>query len=122
MQKSTRLIGAIVFFMVLASSVTFGQRMMRSPEERAKTLKDSLSLTDDQTAKVVKIYQEMDQQRKDLFESGSSDRQERMNSMRALNDSTDQKIEGLLTSVQKAKYEDLKKLRQQRGPGFRRRD
>jgi len=103
-------------FLVLASvSSALAQRRQFSPEERAKRLKDSLALNDDQVAKVVKIYQDVDQQRKDLFSAGSDDRQARMQAMRSLMDTTDVKIEALLTDTQKTKYEDMKKQRQERG-------
>ncbi len=121
MKIHARLFVIMMFLAAIGTVQGFGQRMMmRSPEERAKLLKDSLSLSDEQFGKVVKIYQDMDQQRKDMFESGSSDRQQRTQAMRDLTDKTDQKIDSLLTDTQKAKYDELKKQRQQRGPGFRR--
>lgn len=102
-------------FFMLASSSALAQRMQFSPEQRAKALKDSLALNDEQLAKVIKIYQETDQKRKEMFSSGSEDRQARMQAMRSLMDTTDVKIEGLLTDTQKSKYEDMKKQRQERG-------
>ena len=102
-------------FLMLASSSALAQRMQLSPEQRAKALKDSLTLSDEQLAKVVKIYQDADQKRKDAFSSGSDDRQARMQAMRSIMDTTDVKIEALLSDTQKSKYDDMKKQRQERG-------
>jgi len=110
-----------LFVLVTGGSATYAQRVQLSAEERATRLKDSLSLSDEQTAAVVKIYQEVDQKRQDLFNSTSGDRQERMNAMRGLAEQTDQKIRALLTSDQKTKYDDMRKHRQERGQGSRRR-
>ena len=97
----------------------FAQRMQMSPEQRAQRLKDSLSLKDDQAAGVLKIFQEMDQRRKDLFSSESSDRQSRMEAMRSLMDTTDARIEALLTAEQKTKYDAMKAQRLQRQQQYR---
>ena len=44
-----------------------------------------------------------------------------MAAMRSVMDSTDTKIESILTDSQKAKYEDMKKRRIERGQGYQRR-
>ena len=105
-------VGLLVF---VSGTSVWAQRMQVSPEERAKRLKDSLALNDDQLAKVVKIYQDVDKKRREIFDSGSDDRQAMMQSMRSLTDTTDVKIEALLTDTQKTKYGDMKKQRQERG-------
>ena len=107
-------IGAL--FASASTSEALAQRQQPSPEQRTERLKDSLSLSDEQTAGVLKIFQDMDEQRKAMFESGSDDRAARMQAMRDLATKTDEKIEALLTDEQKAKYQELKKQRQERGP------
>ncbi len=112
---------AALFLIVASVSMASAQRMQMSAEARAKMLKDSLALNDDQLAKVTKIYQDADKKRQDMFSSGSDDRQARMQAMRSLMDTTDVKIEGLLTDTQKTKYEEMKKQRMERMQGMRRR-
>ena len=99
-----------------------GWMMQATPEQRAERLKDSLSLSADQFARVLSIYQGTDQRRHDLFASESGDRQARMASMRSLMDSTDTRIDSVLTADQKVKYEAMKKARMERARGGARRD
>ncbi len=107
-------------FMILSVALMLGvisasaQRMQMSPAERAERLKDSLGLSAGQMKGVVQIYEEMDQQRKDLFSSGPTDRQSRMDAMRSIMDKGDTKIKALLTPAQKLKYEAMIKQRQER--------
>jgi hypothetical protein len=96
--------------------------MQATPEQRAQRLKDTLALSTDQFARVLKIYQDMDQRRHHLFSSESGDRQARMGSMRSLMDSTDTRIDSVLSADQKVKYEAIKKARMERGRGGARRD
>ena len=109
---------AVLLFAGQASPAA-AQGMQMSPEQRTQRLKDSLALSDAQAKNVAKIYQDMDTRRQELFSSGSEDRDARMQAMRSLRDSTDARIEALLTPTQKVKFEELKKLRPQRGQGMR---
>jgi hypothetical protein len=117
----------VAFFslaVLLAVSVSFSgaqQRMRMTPGERAARLKDSLALSEDQVAKVLPIFQWSDKKREEAFASAGDDRDARMAAMRSITDSTDTKIESVLTDSQKSKYEEMKKQRMQRGPGFQRR-
>jgi hypothetical protein len=95
---------------------TFAQGMRMTPEQRTQRLKDSLALNEAQVGKVLEIHKDLEKKRQDLFSSASDDRQARMQAMRTLMDSTDAKVERLLTPSQKTKYEEMKKQRQQRGP------
>jgi Spy/CpxP family protein refolding chaperone len=90
------------------------QRMMISPEEQTKRLTDSLSLSKDQSAKVLTIYQDVDKKRQEIFNSNSEDRDAMRAAMRDLMEKTDVKIEALLTAKQKSKYEEMKATRMQR--------
>jgi protein CpxP len=103
-----------IAFVAVCSQPARAQRMQMTAEQRTQRLKDSLNLSEDQTASVLKIYQEMDQQRKELFSSDSSDRESRMQAMRSMMEKTDEKIEALLTPEQKTKYDVMKQQRQQR--------
>jgi periplasmic protein CpxP/Spy len=87
---------------------------MISPEEQAKRLTDSLSLSKDQSAKVLAIYQDVDKQRQEIFNANSEDRDAMRTAMRSLMDKTDAKIEALLTAKQKTKYAEMKATRMQR--------
>jgi len=107
---------AVLAFVGLWAQPAHAQRMQMTAEQRTQRLKDSLGLSEDQAASVLKIYQDMDQQRKDLFSSESSDRDSRMQAMRSLMEKTDTKIEALLTPDQKTKYDAMKQQRQQMRP------
>ena len=108
----------ILPFLLLGAGQANAQRMQMTPEQRTQRLKDSLALSDDQVKGIVKIYEDVDKQRKDL----PGDRQKRMEVMRALMDSSDVKIEAILTAPQEEKYEAIKKQRQERQQNYRRRE
>lgn len=102
-------------FLCMAALQASAQRgPMMTPEERTKMLTDSLSLTKDQQPKVLKIYQESDKKRQEIFNSNSEDRDAMRTAMRGVMDKTDKDIEALLTAKQKTKYEEMKALRMQR--------
>ncbi|HEX7571582.1 MAG TPA: hypothetical protein VF514_00710 [Bacteroidota bacterium] len=110
--------------LLLAGSLSLShaqQGMRATPEQRVARLKDSLALSEAQVAKLLPIYQESDKKREAAFAAAGDDRDARMAAMRVVMDSTDTKIESILTDSQKAKYEDMKKQRMQRGQGYPRR-
>lgn len=90
-----------------------------SAEDRAKVLKDSLSLTDDQTKQVQKIYEDSQTEMQNIFQNNMGDRDAMRKAMTELNDKNDKAIEKLLTDEQKTKFEQFKKSRGQmrRGGG-----
>ena len=103
---------AILASFVLATTA-FAQPMMRfSPEERAKTLKDSLSLTDQQLVKVQKLLEEQQADMMMNFEINQGDREAIRKGMTEITEKTDKKLEALLDAKQKKKYEEMKKRRQ----------
>ena len=112
------LFGAVLL-VALSTTTSMSQGMMRmTPEERAKGLKDSLSLTDKQTEQVVKIFKEMGSRRQAVMDS-LDDPDARREAMMSLMAKTDEKIEVLLTPEQKGKYDTMKKAREarfRRGP------
>jgi Spy/CpxP family protein refolding chaperone len=87
---------------------------MMTPEQRTKQLTDSLALTTEQQAKVLKLYQAADQKRQEIFQANSGDRDAMRSAMREAMNNTDTEIEVLLTAKQKAKYKDMKAQRMQR--------
>ena len=110
--------------LLLAGSLSLShaqQGMRATPEQRVARLKDSLALSEAQVAQLLPIYQESDKKREAAFAAAGDDRDARMAAMRSVMDSTDTKIESILTDSQKAKYEDMKKQRMQRGQGYPRR-
>jgi Spy/CpxP family protein refolding chaperone len=110
--------------LLLAGSLSLShaqQGMRATPEQRVARLKDSLALSEAQVAQLLPIYQESDKKREAVFAAAGDDRDARMAAMRSVMDSTDTKIESVLTDSQKAKYEDMKKQRMQRGQGYPRR-
>jgi Spy/CpxP family protein refolding chaperone len=116
----------VMFLAILALagslSLSHAQQGMRAtPEQRVARLKDSLALSEGQLAKLLPIYQESDRKREAAFAAAGDDRDARMAAMRSVMDSTDTKIESVLTDSQKAKYGDMKKQRMQRGQGYPRR-
>ncbi len=104
-------------FMLIVPSIVSAQMMRMSPEERANRLKDSLSLSADQTKKVLAIFQDDQKKMQELFQNNQGDRESRRAVMGKMRDSTDTKIEALLTPEQIKRYEDMKKNRPQHGFG-----
>src|SRR5512140_2368363 len=86
-----------------------GRGMMMSPEQRTARLSEELSLTDDQKAKVQKIYED---QQKEMADMQGATREERMAKMQA----TNEKIKGVLNDDQKKKFDEMQQ-RMRRGPG-----
>ena len=98
------LLSIAVLLLAGSLSLSHAQQGMRAtPEQRVARLKDSLALSEE------------------AFAAAGDDRDARMAAMRSVMDSTDTKIESILTDSQKAKYEDMKKQRMQRGQGYPRR-
>lgn len=94
-------------------------RMRMSAEDRAKILRDSLSLTDNQTKQVQKIYEDSQAEMQEVFQKNMGDRDAMRKAMTALNDKNDKKIETLLNDDQKVKFEKFKKDRAQMRQGGR---
>jgi protein CpxP len=110
---------AIVAMMLLfAQQVSWaqaqGRGMMLSPEERAKQLQERLNLTDEQTAKVTKIFEASQKKAMEMMGSFQGDREAARKAMQEMQAKTDKDIEALLTKEQAKKYEELKKERAQR--------
>ena len=105
----------VVAVLALAQTAAMGQgRGMRSPEERANQLKEQLALTDSQTVKATKIFQDGQKKMQDMMGSNMGDREAMRASLTKMTASQDTLIEKLLTKEQLAKFEALRKERQQR--------
>jgi Spy/CpxP family protein refolding chaperone len=103
-----------------------GQRGMGprgfSPEERVKQLKDSLSLSDEQTAKVKTIFEHQQQEMMAAREKAGDDREAMRSAMTEIRTKSDKAILEILTEKQKAKYtkmleEQQKRMQQRMGGG-----
>ena len=108
-------------FLLLLGSLSLAgaqMRMRMTPEQRVARLKDSLALSDEQVSKIVTIFSESDKKREEAMASAGDDRDARMQAMRSVMESTDTRIDSVLTESQKAKYDEMKKQRMQ---GFQRR-
>lgn len=111
----------IIALLALLQLTAFAQgRGMRSPEERAKQLKEQLTLTDEQTTKVQKIFEDGQKTAMDKMGSNMGDREAMRKVMMEVTAKQDSLIEKLLTKEQIAKFEAVKKERQQRMQQFRR--
>ena len=105
----------VVALLALAQTAAMGQgRGMRSPEERAQQLKEQLALTDSQTVKVTKIFQDGQKKMQEMMGSNMGDREAMRASLATMTASQDTLIEKLLTKEQLAKFEALRKERHQR--------
>lgn len=100
--------------MLMFCTVAQAQRMRISPEEQAKALKDSLSLTDDQTAKVTTILNDAREEVTTMMSQSSGDREAMRDSLQAIQRKSDTQIKALLTNEQAKKYDVLMKARRAR--------
>jgi Spy/CpxP family protein refolding chaperone len=110
--KQMAVVPILIGIMILAQAAS-AQGMRRSPEERAKQLKEQLSLNDEQTKKVTEIYTESQTTVMEKMQEGMGDRDAMREFMTKQTAKVDSQIVKLLTKEQAAKYEDVKKQRQQ---------
>lgn len=109
----------ICLFLLGISAVSFAQgggRQRLSPEDRAKALKESLKLTDEQTAKVTAIYQAQAKSMDSLRTAGGDLRSQMRPMMQATND----KVKAVLTPEQATAFQkamDERRARMQNGGG-----
>lgn len=91
------------------------------PQERSTHLQKSLQLSDEQTAKVKKILESSDQQRKALMEKYKPQLEGLRTEGKALRDQTESQINGVLTPKQqeafKAQHERREGFMHRRGHG-----
>ena len=110
--KKLLLVCAIVLG-VSAMSHAQGRGQQRSPEEQAAQLKTTLSLNDDQTAKITAIYKAQAASRDSLQKAGGDMR----TGFAPIRTATNAKIKAVLTPDQATKFDAA--MAQQRGGGNR---
>ena len=105
----------IIFFTAALLSTTAALAQMRrpSPEVQAKMLKDSLQLSDDQTAKITDILAEARKDQQDAMSANQGDRQAMRSAMMGIMKNTDTKITTLLSTEQAQKFESMQKNRRE---------
>ncbi|MDE3057810.1 MAG: hypothetical protein KGJ59_07630 [Bacteroidota bacterium] len=120
MQQQFRLSNIAWAVLVLLVTVVSQSMRAQTSEDssraanRAAVLKDSLGLSDEQTAKVQAIFlKSMGQMAKER-EEHQGDRMEMMQAMRTHMQEMDKEINALLTPDQQKKYEQLVKERRER--------
>jgi protein CpxP len=98
----------LVCALVLGATVTFAQngggRGRRTPEQQVTRLKEQLTLTDDQSAKVLAIYTAQSKVMDSLRTAANGDFQSMRPAMTALNKKTSEKILPILTPEQATAY------------------
>jgi protein CpxP len=108
-------------FLIGISAVSHAQgRQRRTPEEQATALKTSLSLTDDQTAKVTAILQASAKSQDSVRTASGGDRDAMRAKMMPMREATNAKIKAVLTADQAAAYQkqqDEMRARMQQGGG-----
>lgn len=112
-------LAAVVGTMIAFSGdIAMAQPRMRiSLDDRMKSLTEQLSLTKVQADSMRIIYQQADSIRAKMFETRQGGREGMREVMQKMQDSTDVKIERLLTKEQKEKFIKIKQERRQRqGP------
>jgi Spy/CpxP family protein refolding chaperone len=93
--------------------VAQAQGMRRTPEGRAKILKDSLSLSDEQTSKITKIYEAQQKEMMEKMGELQGDRDAMRQLMQEVMTKTNKQIEALLTKDQLKKFQELVKQQMQ---------
>jgi protein CpxP len=96
-------------FLVGISAMSYAQgggRQRMSPEDQAKALQTTLSLTADQTAKVTAIYQDQAKKRDSVMTAANGDRQAMMQAIRPMMEATNAKIKAVLTTDDQKKAFD----------------
>jgi Spy/CpxP family protein refolding chaperone len=100
--------------LIFISGFSFAQPRMMSPQERAKNLQERLKLNDAQTQNVVQIYTKSDSVISEKFNDGSLSQSDRFTFIRSAMDSTNAKIEALLTNDQKTEFQKYLEERRSR--------
>jgi Spy/CpxP family protein refolding chaperone len=104
----------VIGIAILFSTLAQAQPQRMSVEGRVKILKDSLKLSDEQSAKITKILEdqreEMTTAMKDIRDNRDSMQTVRQEIMKK----TDENIKSVLTENQAKKYDDMLKARRAR--------
>ncbi|EHQ30503.1 hypothetical protein [Mucilaginibacter paludis] len=112
--KKILMVCCFLISMVSLSKAQGGGRMQRSPADQAKQLQTTLSLTDDQTAKITAIYTAQAAKRDSLMKAANGDREAMRGKMMPMMMATNDKIKAVLTDDQKKAFEKMQAERMQR--------
>jgi len=108
--------GTLAVVLTTISLPILAQPIRVTPEEQTKRLKELLSLTDAQAAKVLKIYENSQEEMRKLFESGEEDRETMRQAMMTIMMNVDKQIDSLLAADQRKKFDQFRKERMSRMP------
>jgi len=104
----------VIGIAILFSSFAQAQPMRMSTEDRVKMLKDSLTLNDEQAAKLTVILDQQSEQMSAAFEKYSDNRDSMRTAMQMIMSKSDKKIISFLTEDQAKKYDVMQKERRER--------
>ena len=79
----------------------------RNPNAQASTLAKDLNVTEDQQKQIRDIVAGNREKMQEIFQNAAGNREEATKKMAELNKSTNEKIAGLLTADQKAKWKEM---------------
>lgn len=86
------------------------------PGDPVKEMKRVLQLTDEQTAKIEKIFDSQRDAMEKMMDASDAEREAMRASMEKSRKETDEKISNILTEKQRQKFLEMKKKHQQRRP------
>lgn len=114
MTKITKIAGFLMVMALIFSSIgLFAQQTQRSPEERAKLrsekMTEKLSLNETQKQQVYDIMLEHATQKDAIKNNQDITKESRKEQMKALRESTDQKLTGIFSKEQIDKWNTMKK-------------
>ena len=84
-----------------------------SPDKELAHMTKQLSLTSDQQSQIKPILEDRQSQMMQMHQDSSMSREDKMTKMKSLDDSSNSKVEAVLTDQQKPKYEKMIANRQQ---------
>jgi protein CpxP len=98
-------------FILGISAVSFAQgggRMRMSPKMQIDSIKAHVSgITDEQTAKLLAVYEDAGKKRDSIRQAANGDRQAMMSAMMKMQPMTDAKVKAILTADQAAAYQKM---------------
>jgi Spy/CpxP family protein refolding chaperone len=92
----------------VVAATALAQRVRMSPEERTEHLTKQLSLTEEQKAKVLEIFNKSDKEMRAAFSENAGDRDKMRDIMQRNRKETEVQMKKVLTEEQFAKWEKLR--------------
>lgn len=113
------MIGALMSVMALSTFAQKGERIERTPEERAamraEKMKTALELTDEQTKKVEAAFLNKMNKSQELRTKHAEDKETLKKEMRPVHKEFKASIKNILSDEQYAKWQELKKNEHRKG-------